>query len=226
MITHPFRLFRPFTSRLKLNLFEKKDEICGRDDLIRSTGSDKLVGLRQVHGNRAVVVRSPSWREIEADAVFTDIPGLTLSVSFADCQNLVLFEPKRKVIGVVHAGWRGVAADIVTRALELLSREWGISAGEIFIGAGPSLCTRCAEFSDPENEVPALRDFISGRTIDLRGALENQLKLKGAKANRFERMAACTRCEPGRFWTYRGGHKKEVQNGNINCLTAMIKEPN
>jgi len=195
----------------------------GEEDVRRLLKTKNVMGPKQVHGNRAIVVRAPSWRKEEADAVFTDVPGLTLVVSFADCQGLVLFEPKKRVIGVIHAGWRMVAVNIIVPVFQALKDEWRVMPQDVFIALGPSLCTTCAGFSDPIREVPALRAFVRGKCIDLRAALEHQLGESGVPKERVERMEGCTRCEPERYWTYRGGDREAVREGYTNGLAVKLE---
>ncbi len=50
----------------------------------------------------------------EFDALITNKPGITLMIRVADCVPIVLFDPVRRVVAVVHAGWKGTLADIVS----------------------------------------------------------------------------------------------------------------
>ncbi len=224
MQTQPFALLRPFARDIDIAFLGKSDDVHGEDDVRRVLEVMDVMGPKQVHGNRAIVTRGPSWRSEEADAVFTDVPGLTLVISFADCQNCVLYAPKKRVVGVMHAGWRTVAADIITPTFALLKHEWNIAPQEVFIALGPSLCMPCAGFSDPKREVPQLQQFIRGQSVDLRAALESQLEQNGVPAEQIERMPDCTRCSPERYWTYRGGDREKVRDGFINCLAATLKK--
>lgn len=218
MIDHPFSSLKAFRDLVDLNFFAKEDRISSDADLHQSN----IVSLHQEHGNRAVVVREPSSRTIHADALATDVPGLTLTIRFADCQNIVIVAPEKKVICLVHAGWRGVAANVATSAYKLLRDEWDINPVETFVGLGPSLCTECAGFTDPAAEVPALTAFIRGKNIDLRGALDAELAAIGIPRSQIERMSGCTRCNPENYWTYRGGDRENVQRGFVNCFAASL----
>ncbi|OGJ60796.1 hypothetical protein A3C52_04040 [Candidatus Peribacteria bacterium RIFCSPHIGHO2_02_FULL_51_15] len=223
MINNPFSLFQPFHEKIIVNFFSKSDGISDRETLVKQLDTDNLLALKQVHGARVIAVNSASWKKIEADAVFTDLKGLNLAVSFADCQNLVIYEPEKKVIGVVHAGWRGIVAGVVNEAIDLIVREWDIAPADLYVGAGPALCLDCSDFSDPGNEVPALKNFIKGKKVDLRSALESQLWEKGVSKDRFERLSGCTRCEPEKYWTYRGGDREAVKGGYTNVMTLKLQ---
>ena len=111
----------------------------------------------------------------------------------------------------------------MTPTFLLLKSEWGIVPEDVFVALGPSLCTPCAEFTDPKREVPELHEFIREQSIDLRAALESQLAKSGVPSEHIERMSDCARCSPERYWTYRGGDREKVRDGSINCLAATLR---
>ena len=223
MIHSPFQNLRPHDSLVDLCFCVRADDIGSDTDIGHAIGSQNVVGLIQEHGSRTHVVREPSSRVLRGDALFTDTPGLTLTIRFADCQNAVIVAPKKRVIGLVHAGWRGVQSRVMSAAFRLLKDEWGIQPKDVFIGLGPALCTPCAEFTDPEREVPELREYFQGRCIDLRGALDAELVDIGVPAENIERLTDCTRCHPETYFTYRGGDRELVKNGKVNCLAATLR---
>ena len=222
MITGPFQLLRQFQDILDVRFLARADNVSSDADIARITGKKNIASLRQMHGNTAVRVNAASSRMLEADALATDTPGLTLTIRFADCQNALILHPKKRVVCLLHAGWRGVQSRVMIEAYEMLRAEWGIDPEETFVGLGPSLCTKCAEFTDPLTEAPELKDFIRGRCIDLRAALDDELAGIGVHKNRIERMPDCTRCHPETYFTYRGGDRDAVQNGYINALAVTI----
>lgn len=222
MLSAPFPLLRQFASVCDIRFLRKEDSIQSDSDIAKIIDADCIVGLRQEHGSHAVVVRSASSRTVGADALATDTKGITLTIRFADCQNAVLIVPEKRVIALVHAGWRGVRSHIFSSTMRLLQSEWGIRPPEVWAGLGPALCTKCADFTDPAREVPELARFIQGRCIDLRAALDQEMMNVGIPASQIERMPDCTRCDPQTYFTYRGGDRDRVQNGFVNCLTVRL----
>lgn len=223
MIHIPFQNLRQFDRFLDLRFFTRVDDIGSDVDIAKAIGQENVVGLIQEHGSRAHVVRVASSRVLRGDALFTDTPGLTLTIRFADCQNAVIVAPKRRVVGLVHAGWRGVQSRVMSSAFRLLKEEWGIQPEDVFIGLGPSLCTACAEFTDPGREVPELHEFFQDRCIDLRAALDAELADIGVPTENIERLTDCTRCHPETYFTYRGGDRDLVKNGKVNCLAVTLR---
>ncbi len=230
MITAPFAILQPFSDRLHTALFDRGDNVRNDGDVIRSLKNDarwpqpeKLVSLKQVHGKRVMVVRHTSQRIEEADGVITDQPGLTLTIRSADCQALLVFSPTRNVVGLIHAGWRGVDAGVIPEFFAVMKREWNIEPSEVFVAAGPSLCQKCADFTDPKSELQNIREnFFHGRHVDLQAAATDQLISLGMDPYRIERHRDCTRCHPETWWTYRGGHRNEVCEGATNVLACVM----
>jgi len=222
MISHPYPLLRQFSDWLDVRLFTKDDNVSSDESIAKVIGTSRIASLWQVHGAHAVIVREPTLRTMQADAMATDQSHLALTIRVADCQNFVILEPEKKALCTVHAGWKGMRQKVLTAAIELIKREWSVDSTNLFVGAGPSLCTKCAEFTDPRREVPELSAFIDGRSIDLRAAADHELQSLGVPSGHIDRMPDCTRCDPDKFWTYRGGDREKVLGGYGNVLVATL----
>lgn len=224
MFASPFPLLRLFEDRLSVTLFTKADDIRSDDIAAKAIGLTQAAGLSQMHGRRTIILRSISNRTDEADGMITDAPDLALCLRVADCQSFVIYSPDDHVVGVLHVGWKGLIADAIPEFFRVLKREFAIDPEETFIGAGPSLCTKCADFTDPARELPSIpKEFIHGKTIDLRSAATAQMLTLGVFSNRIERHPDCTRCHPDRYWTYRGGDREAVKTGHCNMLICALK---
>lgn len=149
--------------------------------------------MNQVHGTTIVEVFEYGDAP-EADALVTRVPGLRIAVKTADCIPLVMVDEVAGVVAAVHAGWRGLTADIIPKVLARLV-EMGAVMERIKVAVGPSLGTACAEFSDPVSEIPAKFHWaIKGRLVDLNAIARRQLEEAGVK--NIEWVDLCTRCNP------------------------------
>lgn len=222
MIDSPFILFRPFEDRFNVRFFTKSDAIMDDDALRKALGSNETASLKQVHGSRTIIAREPMMRMEEADGIATDEAGLALSVRAADCQLFVVYEPVTNICGLLHAGWKGLIANAIPAFFSRLNTEWGIKPFETYVGAVPSLCQQCAEFTDPAKELPNIDPrFFHGRNADLRGIAESQLWSLGLPKNHFERMEGCTKCNSDLYWSYRG-EREAIAQGYRNVLTCRL----
>lgn len=223
MLLQPFKAFRPFETHFRIALLTKKDAVSSDEKVIRVLGPGRMASLRQVHGNRTLVVRTPMQRTEEGDGMLTDARDLWLTVRTADCQPIVLYHPGANVAGVLHVGWKGLLNSAIPAFLRTLAEEWDADPAGAYVAIGPSLCARCAEFSDPLRELPGIDPrFIRARTADLPGIADDQLKEAGIQPNRIERSPDCTKCLNDRYWSYRGGDREKVMEGWTNVLACVL----
>ncbi|HSE94730.1 MAG TPA: polyphenol oxidase family protein [Methylomirabilota bacterium] len=170
--------------------------------------------LRQVHG--AEWLRAdPTGPTVvgTADALVTLTPGLPLAVFTADCLAVVLVEPDRRVLAVVHAGWRGTVAGILGRLVGGLAAELGVQPARLRVGIGPSIGPCCYEVDGPVveplrgafSEAPRwIRPAGPGRWwLDLWQANTDQLVAAGVPAGAVTNPRLCTSCRRDLFFSYR-----------------------
>ncbi|MGB6057257.1 MAG: polyphenol oxidase family protein [Microthrixaceae bacterium] len=108
---------------------------------------DALVFCRQTHGRKVALVGSPergrgtrsdSDALPDTDAVVTSTPGVGLVIMVADCVPIVLVDPLARVLGCVHAGWRGATQRIVAAAIEKMV-DLGADRSQLLVGMGPAI---------------------------------------------------------------------------------------
>jgi YfiH family protein len=219
----PFAILQPFADKLDVALLTREDGVkddAGTQSLL---GWEHLATVQQVHGNRTIYVTDDTRRDEEADGIVCDEPFLGLAIRAADCQIFGFYDPRMEAIGVLHAGWKGLLNDAIPAFVSSMSRSFRISPSDLYVVAGPSLCTQCAEFTDPLTELKGLDPkFFHGRHADLRGIAEDQLSALGIRSDRFERHPACTKCSASTYWSYRAD-KEKVLEGYRNVLALRLK---
>jgi YfiH family protein len=91
--------------------------------------------LKQVHGPVLVEIKKGADPKalLEADGLWTREPGLLLAVKTADCVPLLIHHPRLAM--ALHAGWKGMAQDILAAACQVLKKE-GIPLAECRVGIG------------------------------------------------------------------------------------------
>src|SRR5689334_13797563 len=72
----------------------------------------RLTVAGAVHGVEVARVDAPAGAVRARDVLVTDRPCLPLLATFADCYPVVLYDPDRPALALVHAGWRGTAAGV------------------------------------------------------------------------------------------------------------------
>jgi len=224
LLPNLFTLFAPFP-KLNVTLFTKEDDIHSDEQISTALNIPNVAGLNQVHGNQTIRVTEPLARTEKADGMITDQKNLVLTVRTADCQPFVVFAPEKNVLGVIHAGWRGLIAGVIPNFFEALNNEFGIEPKEALVAAGPSLCKNCALFSEPETELKGIDPkFIYGKNVDLNGIADTELFKLGVQQSNFEHHPDCTNCMKETYWTYRGGDKENVLKGHTNVVACWLSE--
>ena len=138
--------------------------------------------LRQTHGADVVVVEHPGDSAgREADGAVTATPGAVLCVQTADCVPIVLVGDG--VVGVAHAGWRGLVAGVVAATVDALG---ALGGGDPHAVIGP--CIRPAAYEFGPEPLALVEAAVGGpvraRTADGRLALD-----MGSAASRALRAA-------------------------------------
>jgi YfiH family protein len=158
--------------------------------------------LRQVHGATVVVVDEPGGGAgQEADAAVSSVPGVALAVFTADCAPVALASDNG-VIGVAHAGWRGLLAGVVEAAVDAMR---GLGADRIQAALGPCIHAECYEFGPTDFAAVAakLGDEVRGATADGRPALDVpaavRVVLARAEVDLVSAGDVCTACSDAHF---------------------------
>ena len=100
-----------------------------------------VVQGHQIHETRiAVIDRWMTRQELEGyDAFITDKPGLAIGVRTADCVPVLLFDPTRRVVAAVHAGWKGTVLHISQLAIDVMSSRFGCNPSDLKAVIGPAI---------------------------------------------------------------------------------------
>lgn len=103
---------------------------------------------RQVPGNGIAIVdehflkmSSDEQKEAvsQADALITNIPEVCIGVTTADCVPVLLYDPVKKCIAAIHAGWRGTVQHIVSVTIRSMFLHFGSLSADIYAAIGPSI---------------------------------------------------------------------------------------
>jgi len=193
--------------------------------IIKDTlGAGKLLYMKQVHGSGILAVHTGDERgrlkPLSGDAIITDVPGLAVLVKQADCQGVILFDPGKSIVGIIHCGWRGNVGNILGKVVARMKRDFGCVAGDLLAGIGPSLGPCCAEFVDYEMIFPqSFQKFRVDTTyFNLKAISRQQLLNAGLGEENIEISDICTRCRTDILYSYRG----EGRTGRFGTV-AMLR---
>jgi polyphenol oxidase len=167
-------------------------------------GAQRLVSSKQIHG-RVVLTHDDAWtgwRRLDgADGHVTARRGTALAVSVADCVPVFLAHPSG-VVGVLHAGWRGVVARILDVGLDAMI-ALGAPPDETHVHLGPAISGRQYEVGiDVYRELTGW-ETQRPRRVDLRALLAEQARARGVR--HLSASPFCTKEDNDRFFSHRAG---------------------
>jgi purine-nucleoside/S-methyl-5'-thioadenosine phosphorylase / adenosine deaminase len=168
------------------------------------TGTDRLFAAYQVHGNSVTLVEPDTESRPRCDILITASPERTLMLRYADCTPVLLADTQRRVIGAVHAGWRGSAVRASGAAVAAMEAAFATRPGDLLAGIGPSIGPCC--YTVGQDVVDAFGDrpglFADGK-LDLWEANRQTLLEAGVPAENIEVAGICTQCQSDRFFSHR-----------------------
>lgn len=82
------------------------------------------------------------------DALVTNIRGICIGVSTADCIPVLLYAPKQNVVAAIHAGWRGTVKNIIGKTISSMADTYGVAPQDIKAIIGPGISEAAFEVGD------------------------------------------------------------------------------
>jgi YfiH family protein len=106
--------------------------------------SPQFVFPRQTHSNHiAIITESPGKTELaNTDALVTNVSNLCLCVQTADCVPVLIYDPQKKVIAAIHAGWRGTVSQITAKTVQMMMEAFQCKPADMIAGIGPSISSQ------------------------------------------------------------------------------------
>jgi YfiH family protein len=182
--------------------------------LATMSGERVLVQAQQVHGGDIAIVGTDAVRDGDevtlpaVDGLVTDLPDVALAIYVADCLAIFAAYDEGRAVGLAHAGWRGLLADMPGNLVRTMLDAFGGRADQLRIALSPCIRGCCFEVGE---EVARHFDHIPGAVdrsrekphVDMIAVAKAQLEAAGVSPERIEGMDGCTRCDPERFASYR-----------------------
>lgn len=183
----------------------------------------RLVAGELVHGINIHIAREEDAGTIipACDGLVTTVPGLALSVTGADCFPVYAVDTVERVIGIAHAGWRGILSGIVPELMSHMG-ELGSDPANILIGIGPGI--RVCHFEINEDVFAAFQgwgEFVneqgSKTFVDLPGIIKKQLSAVGVATAHIFDADECTYGLPEKYFS-----RRRDQQGPLEAMMAHI----
>lgn len=201
------------------------DVAANRERLARAIDA-RPVFLQQVHGTGLAVLDAGMADGVQADAACTAEQGLACTVMVADCLPVLFTDAQGHRVAAAHAGWRGLAAGVLARAVQSFDDDQG-RHGELMAWLGPCIGPDVFEVGDEVKAAFEAIDADAGRCFrpgaapgkwlaDLPGLARRRLQALGVRQvhGNDGSPAWCTVGNPSRFFSYR----RERVGGRLAAL--------
>tara|TARA_Y100000590_G_scaffold424833_1_gene532184 strand:- start:5836 stop:6600 length:765 start_codon:yes stop_codon:yes gene_type:complete len=207
------------------NVLKNRNYICLRI----GTGSNNLIFPHQKHTNKCIIVSKSLNKKYKADAIVTKERNIALCVLTADCMPILLYEREKKIIGAIHAGWKGAKNGIIENTIKEIVSLGG-SSNKIIAAIGPCIQKESYQVGDEFrssfiNDDPDNIDLFHKKDrsyfFDLSGYSVNCLKKSGIEE--IDRIKRCTFSEEDYFFSYRRSTKKKEKDYGRQVSTIMLK---
>lgn len=197
-----------------------------------------LVVSAQVHGTEilrvGVLDRGKGVvfpREMEAiDGLITDRSQVGLVTIHADCVPLFFLDPRRKAIGLAHAGWRGTVGKIGAKMIRRMQEDFGSDPADLLAAIGPSIGPCCFEvgeevakqfesvFMDHRAELIRPAKSSGKFYVDLWEANRQTMLSEGVLPEHITVTDLCTACHSDVFHS----HRKTKSPGRMAAILELI----
>ena len=186
---------------------------------------ENLVLAQQVHGNKIKVVKYLDRGKTipGVDGLLTKDWHVGLGIRSADCLPILFWESQAKIIGVAHAGWRGVLKRLPQKMIDQIIKMGGLPEN-ILTAIGPHICGKCYSV-DKERiesflaEFGKLEGMVRENFLDLEIPTVNQLFHSGVNPKKILSAKMCTSCHNKDFFSFRKNNENDY--GEILSIISL-----
>ena len=190
----------------------------------------KIFLPKQIHSNKFYLIHKKiTNKRIKCDAVITDQKKIPIGVLTADCAPIIIFDPKRMLISLVHAGWKGAFKGIVKKVITFFKKK-GSNVKDLIAVIGP-----CISIKNYEIKKDFMKKFLKKNKknkiyfkfsknkifFDLRKYISFQIKSFGI--NKLEIINKDTFSGKNSYFSARRSLVKKENDYGRNISLIMIK---
>ena len=194
-----------------------------------NTTKQNIILLNQVHSNKVINVRDIFKIRRIGDGLITNRKKLALGILTADCAPILIFDPKKKIIAALHAGWKGAFKDIIGKTINKLNQK-GSKSKDLIAVVGP-----CISIKNYEVKKDFLNKFLQKSKKNIKFfklynkkiffSLNSYIKsqLINMKVKKIEIIDKNTFPKKNNFFSSRRSMKNKFNDYGRNISIIMIK---
>ena len=195
-----------------------------------SCNKESLITLNQKHTNRVIHFQNKSQvkNKLIGDAIVSQVKNVGISILTADCAPILFYDPKKKIIGCAHSGWKGALSGIIQNTVKKFN-ELNSNNNDLIAIIGPCISKKIYEVrsdlfnqfvtKDPQNKKFFKKTNQEKFLFDLRGFINNEISNLNIK--NIENIEMDTFSEEEFFYSYRRSQfNKEKDYGR--CISVIL----
>ena len=187
---------------------------------------NKLILMHQTHSNKVVEIKKYNFKnKVNADAIITKMNDIAIGVLTADCVPIIICDVRNKIVGCIHAGWRGAFSGIIYNTIKKIKKS--NSNNKIYASVGP-----CIGEKNYEVDIKFYEKFVSKswknkiyfrhksktkKLFDLRKFVTDKLLKLNVKVDQIKKN---TFTEKSNFFSYRRSRKLK-QKDYSRCISTV-----
>ena len=187
---------------------------------------NRLILMQQTHSNKVVEIKKHNYqKKINADAMITKMSGIAICVLTADCVPIIIYDIKNKIIGCIHAGWKGAFSGIINNTINKLKKL--NKNNKIYASVGPCIGEKSYEIDfsfykkfvskSRKNKIYFKNKNKTKKLFNLRKFVTDRLLRLNVKVDQVNRD---TFNEESNFFSYRRSQKLK-QKDYGRCISTV-----
>jgi len=190
-----------------------------REHIRTTLGLDSLVSADQHHSDNILIVDKSARGELPlADALICAEKEIGIMVQTADCQPILIYDPENKVVGAIHAGWKGATKNILGKTIKLMQEKFGTNPNKLVGAVGPCISHCKYEFQNGKEVLSKeFHGFLDAKNyLDLGAITERQWITSGGLIDNLVNLNICTATHTDSYFSHR------AENGQTGRFASVI----
>ena len=192
--------------------------------------SNRLALMNQTHSNKVTIIDEfNNFKRFDCDALLTSKDDIALCVLTADCAPVLIYEPQKRIVGCIHAGWKGAFSGIIENTI-LKLKEMGGDKNKLIVTVGPCISQNNYEVKkdfysnfisqSKQNEKFFVKKDNNSFKFNLRAYINEKFKDLGIQ--RIENIAVDSFASKNEYFSHRRA-KKLGEDDYGRCISAIRK---
>jgi YfiH family protein len=213
----------PYYNNMSYKVGDDKESVKNnRDKFFRALGIDQMMLAipQQIHSDEIGIINKPGYYA-GRDGLITSNKNVFPIISTADCYNVMMYDSANKVIANIHSGWRGTQKKIVTKAANLMKKEFGTEGKNLYVFVGPGISRENFEVGEEVSKLFEEKYVLrkDGKYfVDLKADISDQLSSAGILNSHLEIYPHCSFNMKDYLHSYRRDRKK---SGRMYSVIGM-----